>query len=119
VDLRIVDVVGNPMPVGTKINIATTDGTISGTGSFVQGNTNVTPPPFTGFSPPPSIGVANYTVFVRDDGVMTSTLNPVTGVTTVTCEDKTASGVLTVTVTTPGVGTVGPTETIAQFPVLN
>ena len=119
VDLRIVDVVGNPMPVGTKIDITTTDGTISGTGSFVQGNTNVTPPPFTGFSPPPSIGVANYTVFVRDDGVMTSTLNPVTGVTTVTCEDKTASGVLTVTVTTPGIGTVEPTVTVAQFPVLN
>lgn len=119
VDLRIVDAVGNPMPVGTKIDITTTDGTISGTGSFVQANTNVTPPPFTGFSPPPSIGVANYTVFVRDDGVMTSTLNPVTGVTTASCEDATASGVLTVTVTTPGLGTVGPTTTVAQFPVVN
>ena len=114
VDLRIVDVRGNPMPVGTKIAVTTTDGTISGTGSFVQGNTNVTPPPFIGFSPPPSSGVANYTVFVRDDGVMTSTLNPVTGVTTIACVDPTASGVLTVTVTTPG-GTI----TTAQFPVSN
>ena len=120
VDLRIVDVVGNPMPVGTRIDITTTDGTISGTSSFIQGNTNVTPPPLTGFSPPPGVGVANYSVSVRDDGVLTAFEDPVLGgPPTFICIDKTLSGVLTVTVTTPGVGTVGPTTTVAQFAVIN
>ena len=111
VDLRIVDVRGNPMPVGTKIAVTTTDGTISGTGSFVQANTNVTPPP-AGFSPPG--GAANYSVSVRDDGVNTPFTDPVTGQPTFVCVDPTLSGVLTVTVTTPG-GTI----TTKEFPVLN
>ena len=116
VDLRIVDVRGNPMPVGTKIDITTTNGTISGTGSFVQANTNVTLPT-AGFSP--AGNDANYTVFIRDDGALTLNTNPITGVETIVCVDPTPSGVLTVTVTTPGVGTVEPTKTTAQFPVLN
>ncbi len=109
VDLRVVDVVGNPLPVGTTIVVTTTDGTISGTGSFTQPNTNVTA----------LAGAANYSVSIRDDGVMTSTTNTVSGVTTISCVDPTLSGVLTVTVTTPGAGSVEPTKTIAQFPVLN
>ena len=116
VDLRIVDVVGNPMPVGTTIVVTTTNGTISGTGSFVQANTNVTPPQ-PGFSP--AGGESNYSVSVRDDGVLTSFEDPVTGLPTFVCVDKTLSGVLTVAVTTPGAGTVEPTKTTAQFPVLN
>ena len=117
VDLRIVDVRGNPMPVGTTIVVTTTDGTISGTGSFVQANTNVTLPA-AGFSP--AGNDVNYTVFVRDDGVQTNLIDPVTGaITGTTCTDKTLTGVLTVTVTTPGVGSVGPTVTVAQFPVVN
>jgi hypothetical protein len=64
VDLRIVDERGNPMPVGTKIAVTTTDGTISGTGSFVQANTNVTPPPADFHHQ----ACANYSVSVRDDG---------------------------------------------------
>ena len=117
VELRIVDVRGNPMPVGTTIAVTTTDGTISGTGSFVQANTNVTLPA-AGFSPAGSD--ANYTVFVRDDGVQTNIIDPTTGaITGTTCADNTLTGVLTVTVTTPGVGSVGPTTTVAQFPVVN
>ena len=118
VDLRIVDGLGNPMPVGTTIAVTTTDGTISGTSSFVQANTNVTPPANLGFSPP-GAGVANYTVFIRDDSRLTSTTDPATGTTTFKCEDTTLSGVLTVTVTTPGLGLVSPTITVAQFPVVN
>jgi len=104
VDLRVVDAVGNPMPAGTTINVKASDGTISGNSSFTEPNANVTP----------AAGVANYSVSVRDDGSQTSTLNPVTGETTVTCTDTTLSGVLTVTVTTPG-GTI----TTAQFNVIN
>ena len=109
VNLRIVDARGNPMPAGTTITVTTTDGTISGTSTFTQINTNLTP----------AAGAANYSVFIRDDGVMTPTLNPITGVTTLACVDATLSGVLAVAVTTPGAGTVGPTTTITQFPVLN
>lgn len=102
VDLRIVDARGNSMPAGTAIAITTTDGTMSGTSSFTQVNTNVLP----------AGGAANYTVFIRDDSIFQT--NTVTGVTSTTCTDPTPSGVLTVTVTTPG-GTV----TTAQFPVVN
>lgn len=102
VDLRIVDAIGNAMPVGTTIVITTTDGTV-GTGTFTQVNSNATPP-----------AGANYSVSVRDDSVSTTSINPVTGATVTTCSDANLSGVLTVTVTTPG-GTV----TTAQFPVIN
>lgn len=104
VDLRVVDAFGNPMPMGTTIAITATDGTISGTGSFVQANTNAAPLP----------GASNYSVSVRDDGAFESVLNPITGVTSLVCADATLSGVLTVTVTTPG-GTV----TSAPFNVIN
>jgi hypothetical protein len=107
VDLRIVDVVGNPMPVGTIIAFTTTNGTISGTSSFTQGNTNVTP----------AAGAANYSVSVRDDSFFRT--NTVTGVTSTTCVDDTLSGVLTVTVTTPGASGIPATVTTAQFPVIN
>jgi hypothetical protein len=110
VDLRIVDSFGNPMPAGTTIVVMTSDGTISGTGSFTQENTNVTPGP----------GVANYSVSVRDDGVKSNLIDPNTGaIVGTTCTDATLTGVLTVTVTTPGAGIVPPTPTTAQFPVIN
>jgi hypothetical protein len=110
VDLRIVDVRGNPMPAGTTVAITTTNGTISGTGTITQPNTNVTP----------AAGAANYTVSIRDDGVKTTQTDPTTGAITFgPCVDTTISGVLTVTVTTPGSGSVAPTKTVAQFPVIN
>ena len=99
VDLRIVDAVGNPMPVGTKIDITTTDGTISGTGSFTQTNTNVTP----------VAGAANYSVSIRDDSAIP--IDTTTGLPSGTCKDTTLSGVLTVTVTTGGLGTATGTVT--------
>lgn len=108
VDLRIVDARGNPMPVGTSIVFAATDGTVSGT-VITQGNTNVTP----------DAGAATHTVFIRDDSSIVSTQNPVTGETTDACVDRTLSGVLTVTVTTPGAGNIAGTVSTRQFPVLN
>ncbi len=107
VDLRIVDANGNPMPTGTTIAITTTDGTISGTNSFTQQNTNVTP----------AAGAANYSVSLRDDSGYP--IDILTGLPSTTCQDTTLSGVLTVTVTTPGAEGIPGTVTTAQFPVLN
>ena len=120
VDLRIVDARGNPMPVGTKIDItADGNGKIVGPSSFVQANTNVTPPADLGFSPPVA-GTWNYEVSVKDDGVKETQTDPITGLITIgPCIDPTDTGVLTVTVTTPGVGTVGPTTTVAHFTLVN
>jgi hypothetical protein len=110
VDLRVVDVVGNPMPAGTTITVATSDGTIAGANGagnvvFTQVNTNVTP----------AAGVANYSVSARDDSALQT--NPVTGA--VACVDPTPSGVLTVTVTTPGAAGIPGTVTTKQFSVIN
>ena len=102
VDLRIVDAYGNPMPAGTRIEFKTSDGTISGNSSFAQANTNVTPSP----------GARNYSISIRDDGVLATSTDATTGVTTTTCTDPNKSGVLSVTVTTPR----GVVST-AQYPI--
>jgi hypothetical protein len=110
IDLRVVDAPdnpaaavpgGNPMPVGTTIVVTTTDGTLVGPSSFVQANTNVTPP-----------AGLTHTVNIKDD----STLTVVGGVTT--CTDAQPSGVMTVTVTTLG-GVIGGVITTRTFPVNN
>lgn len=97
VDLRIVDAVGNPMPVGTTVVAATTNGKMVGPTSITQGNTNVTP----------AGGAITHTFTIQDD----ATIGP-------PCVDSTAGGVLTITVTTPG-GVVSPTVTTATYPVSN
>ncbi len=100
VDLRVVDEVGNPMPVGTTIAVTTSDGNMTGTSNFTEANTNVTP----------AAGAATHSVFIKDDSTTTTTgTPPVT-----TCTDPTASGFLTVTVTTPG-GVL----TTATFPIVH
>jgi hypothetical protein len=107
VNLRIADVNGNPMPAGTIIAIDTTNGTIAeGAGLFTVNNENAAVP----------AGVANYPVSIKDDSdpLAVISTNPITGVQTLGCVDKTLSGVLTVTVKTPA-----ETTTTAQFPVLN
>jgi hypothetical protein len=101
VDLRIVDVIGNPMPVGTTVVVTTSDGTMVGTSTFTEINTNVTP----------AAGVKTHTVSIKDDSVTVT--DPATGVAT-SCTDATTSGFLTITVTTPG----GIVST-QQFPVSN
>jgi hypothetical protein len=101
VDLRIVDAVGNPMPVGTTVVATTSDGTMVGTSTFTQGNTNVTP----------AAGAKTHTVSIKDDSVTAAPVAPaVVGI----CTDATTSGFLTITVTTPG----GIVST-QQFPVSN
>lgn len=104
VDLRIVDTVGNPMPVGTTVVVTTSDGTMTGLSTFTQPNTNVTPAP----------GAITHTVNIKDDAVTTLTGTPPAPV----CVDPTPSGVLTITVTTPG-DTAAPTVTTRTFPVIN
>lgn len=93
VDLRIVDVVGNPMPVGTTVVVTTSDGTMTGISSFTQENT----------SAPVAAGVKTHTVSIKDDSVPGAP-----------CTDPTLSGDLTVTVTTPS-GVI----TIRTFPIIN
>jgi hypothetical protein len=99
VDLRIVDEVGNPMPVGTSVDVTTSDGTMVGIRTFAQINTNLAPGPIT------------HSVFIHDD------TTPATG--TTPCTDLTSSGFLTVSVTTPPGGATTPITTIFQFPVIN
>lgn len=101
VDLRIVDAVGNPLPVGTTITAATTNGTMQGTSTFIQTNTNLTP----------AAGAATHRIFIKDDGPAF--------VPPAVCVDPTPSGLLTVTVVTPAGGVTGQTTTTAQFTVLN
>lgn len=103
VNLRIVDEVGNPMPVGTTVVVTTSDGTMTGTSTFTEANTNVTP----------AAGAATHTVFIKDDSTTTTSgTPPVT-----TCTDPTPSGFLTVTVTTPG-GVAAGVVTTVTFPIV-
>jgi len=104
VDLRIVDAVGNPMPVGTTVVATTSDGTMTGTSTFTQANTNATP----------AAGAATHSVFIKNDSVLTTSgTPPVT-----TCNDPTPSGFLTIAITTPG-GVAAPVATSVQFSVNN
>jgi hypothetical protein len=103
VNLRIVDEVGNPVPVGTTVVVTTSDGTMTGTSTFTEANTNVTP----------AAGAATHTVFIKDDSTTTTSgTPPVT-----TCTDPTLSGFLTVTVTTPG-GVAAGVVTTVTFPIV-
>ncbi len=101
VDLRVVDVNGNPLPVGTTIAVTTSDGTMTGISNFTEANTNVTP----------AVGAATHPVFIKNDVVVTA--GP-----PATCTDPTPSGFLTVTVTTPG-GVNSPVTTTQTFTVNN
>lgn len=100
VDLRIVDAKGNPMPAGTTVVATTSDGIMTGASTFTIANSNVTP----------AAGTKTHSVFIKDDSTTTTSgTPPVT-----TCTDPTASGFLTVTVTSPnGVVTSG------QFAIIN
>jgi hypothetical protein len=100
VNLRVVDLTGNPMPVGTTITAATTNGTMIGPTSFTQANTNVTPAP----------GASNYQLSIKDDGPIP--------VPPAVCADPTPNGLLTITVTTPG-GISAGVVTTATFAVTN
>ena len=106
VDLRIVDVNGNPMPVGTTIAVTTSDGTMTGASTFTVANTNVTPP----------AGAATHQVYIKDDSTTTTSGTP--PAVTTTCTDPTPNGFLTVTVTTPG-GVNSPVTTTRQFAIVN
>jgi hypothetical protein len=100
VDLRIVDEVGNPMPVGTTIAVTTSDGTMTGISTFTVANSNVTP----------AAGVANYFVTIKDDSTLSGSPPA--------CIDPTATGFLTVTVTTLGGGSA-PVVTVNEFAIIN
>ena len=79
VDLRVVDVNGNPMPAGTTIKATSTLAELTGISSFTQDSTNVTPP----------AGAVTHSVSLRAVGG-------------IDCVRAGASGRLQVTVKTPG-----------------
>ncbi len=81
VSIHVRDVNGNPMPAGSIISVTTSNGTLSGATTFAQLNTSAPQP------------VPNYFVSIQGDGTLSGT--------PVVCTDKTTSGALTVTVTTP------------------
>jgi hypothetical protein len=106
VGLRIVDVNGNPMPVGTTIDVETSDGTMTGLHTFTEANTNVTP----------AAGAATHFVTIKNDSAVTPGTGTPPG--PATCADPTPNGYLTVTVTTLGGVNTGVITT-NEFPVIN
>jgi len=89
---RIIDIHGNAMPVGTTITFATSNGSLTGTSSFVVPNTNA--------NVATSPTVFDYTVSLKSDASFTAAVvgpPPVAA----SCTDATPVGTLTVTVTTP------------------
>jgi len=93
---RITDIHGNAMPAGSTISFATSNGTLTGTTSFVVPNTsaNVVTSP----------AAFNYTVGIKSDAAFTAAVAGPPAVAAF-CTDTTPSGTLTVSVTTP-LGTV-------------
>jgi len=96
---KITDMNGNAMPVGTTVKFTTTNGTLTGTTSFVVPNTNA--------KVATSPTAFDYTVSLKSDATFTAAVAgppPVAAF----CTDTTPAGTLTVTVTTPlGVVTTG------------
>lgn len=102
-DLIIMDVNGNPMPAGTKIEISTTNGVLDSSASEVQPSTNGAP--------------LVLKVRVKNDDTTTGCasvnppVNPATG--------ATPSGSLKVKVTSPGAAGQQGTKSEVAFDVLN
>jgi len=92
VTFTVKDVNGNALPVGTTISFATSNGTITGTSSFIVPNTNanVTTSP-TAF---------DYTVSLKSDATFTAAVAGPPAVAAF-CTDTTPSGTLTATVISP------------------
>jgi hypothetical protein len=88
VDIRIVDMNGNPMPTGTTIAVTTTNGTLMAPSSFIELNSSAKPIGF------------NYAVSIQSDATKDASG---------ACTDSTTIGTLTITVTTPsGIVTARP-----------
>ncbi|MDD5056544.1 MAG: hypothetical protein PHQ60_02125 [Sideroxydans sp.] len=105
--IRLVDVNGNAMPVGTTIGISSTNGTVLSTASFVVPDTAGCSSAFSGC--PASVGNAafqKYPITLQSDAQFASG----------TCTNTISSGIMTITVTTPG-GVNSPTTTTTGFSV--
>jgi len=108
---RITDIHGNAMPVGTTIKFTTTNGTITGTSSFVVPNTSAKAPPLATLAP----GIFDFTVKLKSDATFTPAVPPAAAF----CTDPTPSGALTLTVTTPGTVVTSGMVTKATVTVTN
>lgn len=112
--VRVVDVNGNAMPVGTTIGFATTNGTLLSTASFTTMNNTGCSSAFPGC--PAGVGTSTfeyYPVTLQSD----ATITPATATTPATCNNTKTSGLLTVTVRTPGGSGIGSTTTTTSFVV--
>ncbi len=113
--VRVVDVNGNAMPTGTTISFATSNGTLLSTASFTTLNDSGCSTAYAGC--PSSAGTAlfgYYPVTLQSDATYTAPVAPaVIG----TCTNTKTSGVLTVTVRTPGGAGMGSTTTTTTFTV--
>jgi hypothetical protein len=88
-----IDLPGNILPAGTKIEFTSSNGTIVSGTSFIVPNTNE-----------PSASAWIYPVLIQSDATQTGAAATQNGTTTVpgfTCTNQSTSGLLTVKVTTP------------------
>ena len=106
VTFRITDVNGNAMPAGTTISFATSNGTLTGTTSFVVPNTSTNV-----IASPTSF---DYTAYLISDATFTAAVAGPPAVAAF-CSDSTPTGILTVTITTP----VTSTATLGSVTITN
>ena len=113
--VRVVDLNGNAMPTGTTISFATSNGTLLSTASFTTMNNSGCSTAFPGC--PAGAGTVTfeyYPVTLQSDATYAPPVAPaVIG----TCTNAKTSGVLTVTVKTPGGSGIGSTTTTTTFGV--
>lgn len=106
--VRVVDVNGNAMPTGTTIGFSTSNGTLLSLASFTTMNNSGCSSASAGC--PAGVGTSTfeyYPVTLQSDAALSS------GV----CTNSKTSGLLTVTVKTPGGAGIGPTTTTTTFGV--
>ena len=98
--VSVVDLNGNAMPAGTTINFSSSNGTITSDPSIIVPSTAGCRTGFAGC--PPSVGTPNFgdiAVTMRSDATFAPGPPPA-------CTNTNSSGTFTVTVTTPGFGSI-------------
>ncbi len=105
VTVTVVDINGNAMPAGTTVEITTDNGIIVSGGSYIVPSTNGCRTSGSCPALASSATFGNITVNMKSDASYAAG----TGV----CSNTSANGTLTVTVTSPSVGTIPGVKTIA------
>jgi hypothetical protein len=111
--VRVVDIHGNAMPAGTTISFAISNGSIVGTNNYVVPDTNGCNSLYPG-CPNGSANFETYSVSMKSDASMKIDASVSSG-----CNNTSSSGVLTVTVKTPGENGVQGVTTETSFVVID